>query len=348
MENSKEEIKRIYFYYRYCETTKRETFIGRETPITDDVEKLYSSYPSDEEVPLGTIFAIACMLLEDILVPVSVEDSINNMTDVLDKLTGIDNIRETLKVFILMSFLKKDYCNMNENENASIYSLNFFLEECAQNITYTTNDYLEKIILMHDIPFPKADKIVVDYSYIKPKKTGLSGNMKNFLDESLPYQNMWEKLFEDVPKYKFHYYEVDTMSGLIITLLSVIFDNRKIIKVCEHCYNYFVPQNRSDEKYCITNRFFGNQDCKMAVRVEQQRGRIALRQGDTDKMEHSVRTMLYYRARQALPKNQISEKQFEKYKEQINNFKTKIKKGESTVEEYRDFLKTFYKKGVKY
>ncbi len=337
--------KQIYFYYRYCETTKMETFIVRETPITDNLNEMYESYPSDIEFPLGTIFSIISRLMEDIVGSVSIEDTLNRITECLDELSNdVEDVKAALKLFVLVAQVNNDYCNINGNENIAIYNLNMFLTECWQNTTYATNDYLEKLILTHNIPFPKSDKIVVDYSYSKAQREYMGDDMKKFLDNTLPDKNMWNKIFDGLPIYKYHYYTVSTISGLISTLLKVIFDNRKVIGFCEHCHKYFVPLKRSDEKYCITNKYFGNQDCKMAVRMEQQRNRLSMKQNDVDKMERSVRTMIYYRARQGLPKNQISEEEFKGYKRQINEFKTGVLNGKYTIEEYKTFLKTFYRK----
>ena len=337
----------LYFYYRINTVTKMETFILRGKPITDDLEEMYYCFPSDIEMPLGTIFSIIGGVTENILLSISMEDTLKRNEEYLEKFEQIENIELSLQAFLLCASLNADYSDINSKENIAIYNLNRFISECVANYNYATNDYLEKVILANSIPFPKFDRIIVDYSYLKRKGEYSDEDMKNFLDNKMPFQKQWSEWVDGLNIEKYEYYSVDTVSGFLATLLKVIFDNRKVINICENCCCYFVPLKRSDEKYCVTNKYAGEQDCKMAVRIEKQRNRLSLKQSHIDKMERSVRSMLYYRVNSALPRNQISQKEYGKICEEIHSYKKRIEEGLCSIEEYELILKKFFKRKYK-
>lgn len=45
-------------------------------------------------------------------------------------------------------------------------------------------------------------------------------------------------------------YEIDTLEDIFNIYLSLLMENKFIINKCKNCGKYFIPDNRSDEKYC--------------------------------------------------------------------------------------------------
>ena len=229
MTEFKKKPQELYFYYRYCTTTKKETFIMREEPINSNLDDMYNCFANDMEFSLGTIFSIVCGMLETILIPISMETVLSNIEKYLEELKDMEDVKVALIAFSLYSCYRSNYCRIDSIENKTIYNLDSFISECFKNWNYATNEYLEKIILAYSIPFPKADKIIVDYSFVKDKREYRDDAMTRFLDGKLPEQKQWEKIFEDVPTRKYDYYLVNTMSEFIPTLLKVwIMNNLKL------------------------------------------------------------------------------------------------------------------------
>lgn len=348
-ENVITKLRKSYFYYRYCATTNTETFIFREKPISDNLQEMYSSYANDVEFPLGTLFSIIHLFEESIRCNNSRVAVLKEIDYVLDEIKEAEDIKEALRLFLWYAESETEYSRIGSDENISLFNLEKYLEECIENYSYATSEYLDKVILQNNIPFPKADKIVVDYYFNAKKREYYNGDMKLFLDNKAVEQIIWSKFNSltggDAQVYKYDYYSVSSLSELVVVMLKVIFDKRKVIQFCHHCYNYFVPLKRNDEKYCSTNVVFGRRDCKKDAKAERQRQRLAMRQSRIDKMERSARSMLYQRRYENL-KN-ISDDEYIKMCDSITDFRKDVMQEKRTVDEYEEFLKTFFTRKYK-
>lgn len=136
---------------------------------------------------------------------------------------------------------------------------------------------------------------------------------------------------------KLEIYEINKTTDLIEVYKSLIAENRLVIRRCNNCHKFFIPNSRIDEKYCDNiSPQSARKTCKEYGAKKKYRDNI---KNDKIMMEHE-RTSQYFRMKIRRAKKEkdkkLYEEKFEKYK---NNYgKNKIKYDEKKIIE-DDFIK---------
>ena len=89
-----------------------------------------------------------------------------------------------------------------------------------------------------------------------------------------------------------YHYDCDTLQEILMSLLHYFALESLTIKRCEQCGRWFVPANKSDEKYCTRN--LSGKTCKELSTIEKRRNRI--NQNPLIKKYNSASTNLANRA----------------------------------------------------
>lgn len=115
-------------------------------------------------------------------------------------------------------------------------------------------------------------------------------------------------------------YKIESLIDLLALSLTKIITNKVNIKICANCMNYFIPQNRADEKYCNRKSPQNpNKTCKEYGAKKAYRDEI---KSIPIKCEHN-RTSQFYRMKINRAKD---EKEKKKYERQFHQYKENYQK----------------------
>lgn len=144
------------------------------------------------------------------------------------------------------------------------------------------------------------------------------------------------KNYDDVNLIPFsHGYFCETISGICyISLLEIINTKDLVIKKCQYCGKYFIPQNRNDELYC-NNIYKDEKTCKEigSQGVFKQK----LEQDDVSKLYRTTYHKKFNRARRN-PDNEEYKKDFDWWRENAKRWKQDVENGKKTKDEFKEWL----------
>ena len=110
---------------------------------------------------------------------------------------------------------------------------------------------------------------------------------------------------------------------------------KQTIKKCEHCGKWFVPQNRTDEKYCLRpSPKYPDRNCRDAAKLSVTLARR--HKNEAIRLLKNLRQMMYNKGESTTLFN-----------EKNMVWKTKLINGTCTQKEYIDWLKSNYKRKYK-
>lgn len=164
------------------------------------------------------------------------------------------------------------------------------------------------------------DDIICKYEFVKYEKNNISFDIKNKFTTKL-----------------IKFYKIKDISDLLILTFTECINKQLNIKTCRNCYKYFIPENRTDEKYCNNiSPQNSKKTCKEYGAKKKYRDEI---KSQPLKYEHN-KTMQFFRMR-INRTNNIKEKErinkkFEKYKNDFNKKKILYKANKFKEE---DFIK---------
>ena len=258
---------------------------------------------------------------------------------------------QTIKTFTL------DYLKTYTLEIREIKKLIDLYFICSSNSIYYSYEESKRLFLFNVIENPIND-FIFPTSKVEPKI-----KIKN------KYINIWDfkgkYLYKNNTKNKFERrkiltdyisknsielfvtYQIHTIKELLTISFIEILKNNLTINKCQNCGKYFIPESRSDEKYC-NNPSPQNPDktCKEYGAKKKYRDEI---KSHPIKYEHN-KTSQFYRMRINRTKNNQEKEKYEKkfnaYKE---NFEKKKKQYNSGKLKENDFVEWIIKQkeGVK-
>lgn len=146
-------------------------------------------------------------------------------------------------------------------------------------------------------------------------------------------------------------YEILNAEDFILSSISFVLDMGYTFRKCANCGNYFIPENKSDTKYCDRKSpQYPHLSCKEAAKyikqLEREKG------NSTEKLRKSIYNTLRNRldGKKALEDDTY----YEKCKGDLENFianaaqwKADIELGKKTEKQYISWLNSFKKRGSK-
>lgn len=213
------------------------------------------------------------------------------------------------------------------------YSIDTSNDLTKKEIAFFTGAFnLNFIIPKHELyqAFIEDNKIVLTDDLLLSCFNKLTKKQENFTDEELE-QNVFDtihKLYDNKEIFSLKYYEIFSIKDLLSIFFNFFMENNITINKCKNCGKYFIPSNRTDEKYCDNpSPQNPSQTCKKygAKRVYSN-----IVKSNAVKSEH-IRTSQFYRVRisRAKEKNDISfankmqkllDSYLENYQKQLNKF----------------------------
>lgn len=124
-------------------------------------------------------------------------------------------------------------------------------------------------------------------------------------------------------------------------LIYQVLNSGHIFKRCELCGKWFVPQ-KSDEKYCLRkSSLYPTKNCKQAAKYAKQLSRE--RSSEASKIYKSINTMKTRKLNFATNPEEIERLRRELYdfRDESAKWKERIKSGETSEQEYIDWLNSF-------
>lgn len=133
-------------------------------------------------------------------------------------------------------------------------------------------------------------------------------------------------------------YEFWGYADLALIILSVLLKNGLTLRRCAWCGNWFAP-SRTGEQYCMrTAPGEAWKSCKEAAKYEKQLKRE--RASESGKIYKSVSTMLAARAE----RKDITRSEVDDFRDEARKWRTMVKRGERTEEDYIKFLNSYKKR----
>ncbi len=230
------------------------------------------------------------------------------------------------------SFLYNEYStalitDLNYN---SLWSIKYFLDLCSKNSKYCSIEYLIVLSSYELIEVkPLAQSIGFNAQKGNSFKTKSEDNIKDLF-------NTYEKNRENSAF--FYSSDYSNLLELCMASLQCIFNEGYIIKKCDNCGNYFIPFNRVDAIYCDrTSPQDTSKTCKEAGALYAYRKKLK-----NDEASGLYRA-IYMQKQMLLRRNPdiIQYKNdFESFKTHSKQWKSDIKNGVKSEEEYINWLES--------
>lgn len=218
-----------------------------------------------------------------------------------------------------------------------------------KEITFFKGSFnLNFIIPKHELhqAFIEDGKIVLTDDILISCLRKLTKTKKDFTDEELE-QNVFDtihELYDNKEIFSLKYYEIFSIKDLLSIFFNFFMENNITINKCKNCGKYFIPSNRTDEKYCDNpSPQNPSQTCKKygAKRVYSN-----IVKSSAVKSEH-IRTSQFYRVRisRAKEKNDISfankmQKLLDSYLENYQKQLTKFNNNKISEEDFVVWIKS--------
>mgnify|MGYP001851321755 CR=1 FL=1 len=277
----------------------------------------------------------------------NIDDS--NSIKILDDIIDTNNILiEYMKTQNIKTFTL-DYLKSYVLELRQIKKLvdNYFCE--PSNQLYDDFTGIKKLFLFEVIESPIVD-FLFPISKVEPK-IKINNNYINLFDFEGKY--LYKSMSNDKEKNNnmlvnylsqndiklFTTYRVCTIKELLTISFIEILKSQLVIKKCKNCGKYFIPESRTDEKYCNNpSPQNPNKTCKEYGAKKTYRDEI---KSQPVKSEHN-KTSQFYRMRINRAKNEkeksLYEKKFNTYKEQYKNKKEQYKQGKLKEADFIEWI----------
>lgn len=223
----------------------------------------------------------------------------------------------------------KDIPQYSDIDNKIENSINF-VKVCAAESAYCSIDTLYKV------------SNIIGLQLTNCKKVHVPENKKY---NKLQLCNQLEKVAKKLEYLSKTCYQINNVEDLFFSSLQEIFDNRYLIKLCQHCNGYFVAKS-TRQKYCENPSPENlNRTCRLQVKHEQKLS------GDISKASRrtykSIYTMLLNRqAGIHLSKREQNrrEKDLNNFKLQAENQRKLVMKEKITEQDYVNWMKSYWEK----
>jgi hypothetical protein len=146
-------------------------------------------------------------------------------------------------------------------------------------------------------------------------------------------------------------YDISDVEDFILSSISFVLDMGYTFRKCANCSNYFIPENKSDTKYCDRKSpQYPHLSCKEAAKYIKQLERE--KSNSTERLRKSIYNTL--RNRLDSKKALEDENFYNKCSDDLKNFTTNAAKWKSNIElgkksekQYISWLNSFKKRGSK-
>lgn len=163
------------------------------------------------------------------------------------------------------------------------------------------------------------------------KMISLNNNKITFYESSKNYENSSLKMIK--------FYQFDNLIELLNLSLTTSIENKIIIKPCLNCYNFFIPESRTDEKYC--NRKSPQNSTKTCKEYGANKTYREEIKSIPIKNEHN-KTSQFFRMRISRAKLQkeknVYETKFNKYKSEYTIRKEKYNLGKLSEKDFINWI----------
>ena len=353
-----------FFYYRYYIESKDEGFIVSENDYEANPSLLHGGFPREDFYPLGTFFITCIKILSEIQILLELgnmdESSEAIIETIEDHFSGKYEDKEefnALEAFLYLTFNYILRCANGKDELARINNLMHFITACSRDLYMCDQKYLDILLTRLQINIPQGFRVSFSMFSEKEHKQEVIEDysaMLNLISDYVERYNEFIKTskriglkmnYYNVNK-SFIYYKITDIVDFILISFQLLFKNKKKIKICEHCSQYFIPEKRSDEKYCksLSPRKTGR-TCKEQEKLDRQLNRE--HSNEYFKVHKRIRTKLskrrYY--------NNLSDEEFARrdntyncFLEESHKIKSEVTKEKTYFEGlYIDWMNKFYK-----
>lgn len=354
-------LNKYHFYFRYYSDAKEETFFMTEYDFSINPELLHTELPPEEAYPIGTFLTITSRILSDIisLIEEGGKDPSDLIREILDRhLPETEEIKDSMDaiyVFIMFKLLDDDAISWRKSEIEEIEKLIDFIEICSLNTKNCNKAVFDTFLAYSKAIVPRGEKLCFDLFMSSREYEGGGDNLLQVLKQGMFEKSYMKKFYEiqgkdyqkSVEYQTSIYYKLNTIHEFILIMLQILFDERKVIKGCEHCLQYFVPAKRSDEKYCtLPSPENKSRDCKAQAKLKRQ---LDTERSSNSKIIHKrIRTKLSARYRYV---KSLSDEEYNNRDKTLNTFIIESEKirdyfrdhNYTHEKEYIDWMQNFYK-----
>lgn len=201
-----------------------------------------------------------------------------------------------------------------------------------QNLSYFQSFFM----LEFDIPKHKMSQFFIENNQITLANNMLLSCYKNlkektkkeYLSDDEVYSELFEmnkNLLKNNEIFTLRNYEISSLKDLFCVFFNYLFENNITINKCKNCSKYFIPANRTDEKYCENiSPQNSNKTCK---EIGSKLSFAYKRDSEPISREHNkTKVALSMRISRAKKKNDFEEidkvsKHLEKY---LSNYQKKL------------------------
>lgn len=163
-----------------------------------------------------------------------------------------------------------------------------------------------------------------------------------FYSKNMEFQHIEYKLVLLEGKFA-EMFTIKSSLSLILFETAHVLDNQTPIVKCKNCGHYFVPTGRSDSIYCT---YPSPQDSeKTCKEIGAQVRRSNKEKTDITTREYRKVYMRYKMLIRRHPEETNYKEQFNKLKNEVKEWRNKLEHGQTTPEEFLDWLKQFSKGG---
>lgn len=250
--------------------------------------------------------------------------------------------------------------DIKKNKQESLRMCRHFIEEDNKKIEEIRYMYLNILItIFNSISFYNKEQLIM------PLKTDttINNSLKNFYKREFENTNYLE-----IPRSQMNYeivkgneliiseeiqkiasskdkeivtsYDIENIKDFCCVNIKYFIDNKIRLSCCTNCGKYFIPDKRSDTKYC--NNISPQNPNKTCKEISAQTIYRESLKSDLIKKEYT-KTDQYYRTRKNRAKNEKEQekitKRSNKFKEDYKRQSKKHKKGELTEEEFIEWIK---------
>lgn len=205
-------------------------------------------------------------------------------------------------------------------------------------------------MLEFDIPKHKMSQFYIDDNKVILANDMLLSCYKNLKEqtkkEHLSDNEVYSQLFEmnqDLIKkneiFTLRNYEISSLKDLFCVFFNYLLENNITINKCKNCGKYFIPANRTDEKYCENvSPQNANKTCK---EIGAKLSFAVKREAEPISKEHNkTKVALSMRISRAKKKNNLTEadklsKKLDKY---LSNYATQLKSFEKNRISQEEFI----------
>ncbi len=360
----------FFFYYRSYEELSKENFIVSENEYEKNPDTLIKGYPEEKTYPFGTFILYCINFLERLYSRIEYTKQSNTdlkpakqwrqlklmIASTIDEFfpETDESVLEYFSIFIQSNL--DIILNEKSEEYRKIKNLLSYVDLCTlSQKACTVSELLNMCRLnaqivntgfkvLFDLFIQTTDNILSERALIeKFLEIKTEKNRFNFAISQISneYETTNNSDIEPFTRCICNYYRLFSISDFIAVGLYEIFSHKKVIKRCKQCNLFFIPKNRSDEKYC-NNELFQKifkleHSCKEMGKMECDMKRA---DSDVHRIYNSIRAMLYH-------KYTSSDKKVTEFIDQHHEKYIKYKNGEITKKEFIAWMDTYYIRGRK-